>query len=130
MTLTRIAGDSARLRSRVSRIEISAAAGGMETISARAFVARPLDILLRSMDQRTAARMMRHMSAWLEFDKSTDGEIRLEVVADPRDPAQAETLVKALRGDFEEFFKPAGLPRLSDSAKQKAELSPEWNLPD
>ena len=110
MTLYRIADDQVRFRFRIDHVVIyNRGAGIYQTIPAIAFATDAHNILLRYFQKQIANQLDRYTSLWLTYGRSSsDGaKVLMEFVLDPRDPAQAEALARAARGDFAELVRMA-----------------------
>lgn len=108
MTLYRIADDKIRFRFRIDHVVVHSASLGLtETYPGVLYAASARNILLRFTEKEIANQLARYTSAWMMFGRSSaDGKmILMEFVVDPRDPAQAEALARAIRGDFEELVR-------------------------
>jgi hypothetical protein len=108
MTLYRIADDKTRFRFRIDHVVVHSKSLGLtEIYPGVLYAANATNILLKFVENAAANQLGRYTSAWLTFGRAnSDGKkILMEFVVDPRDPAQAEALAKAMRGDFEELVK-------------------------
>ncbi|HEX4048199.1 MAG TPA: hypothetical protein VH309_10215 [Elusimicrobiota bacterium] len=108
MTLYRIADDKVRFRFRIDHVVVwSRGLGVTYTYPGVVYAADSTNILLKVLQQQAADEIGHYTSAWLNLGQaSSDGKkILMEFVVDPRDPAQAEALAKAMRGDFDELVK-------------------------
>jgi hypothetical protein len=108
MTLYRIADDKIRFRFRIDHVVVySGSLGVAFTYPGVVYAVNATSILKKAAENQIADQISHYTSAWLTFGRaSSDGKkILMEFVVDPRDPAQAEALAKAVRGDFEELIK-------------------------
>lgn len=108
MTLYRIADDKTRFRFRIDHVIVHSKSLGLtETYPGVFYAANATNILLKFVEREAASSLSHYTSAWLNLGQtSSDGkEILMEFVVDPRDPAQAEALAQAVRGDFRELVK-------------------------
>ncbi len=128
LTLYRLSDSQLRFRFRVDRVEIrTKGASIVQTIPAVEFASLGANILAKLIDHELAKQMHRYTVASLGFSnsKSQGKRVVLEYVVDPRDPAQAEAVAKALHGDFEALVKMAwhlGTQQATDASTEAAYL--------
>jgi hypothetical protein len=110
MTLYRIADDKLRFRFRIDHVVVHSASLNLtETFPAVAFAVNAQNILLKFAEKQVANQVAHYSSMMLSYGRSSsDGaKIVMEFVVDPRDPAQAEAMAKAVKGDIVELIKMA-----------------------
>jgi hypothetical protein len=112
MTLYRIADDKVRFRFRIDHVIVNTGTGGVnELIPVLTFAANPHAALARLLTNAILGQIngefQQYSTGWLTFAKgSSEGAGALiEFVVDPRDPAQAEALARAMRGDIYSLIK-------------------------
>lgn len=108
MTLYRIAPDKLRFRFRIDHVvAYSRTLGITETYPPLAFAIGAQNILTKFVEGQIAGQLNQYLSAWLTFGKTdSDGKkVLMEFVIDPRDPEQAESMAKVVRGDMAELVK-------------------------
>jgi hypothetical protein len=112
MTLYRIADDKVRFRFRIDHVVVNTGTGGVnEIIPVLTFAANPHAALARLVVNAALGAINnefeQYSTGWLTYAKGgSDGAGALiEFVVDPRDPAQAEALSKAMKGDIYSLIK-------------------------
>lgn len=108
MTLYRIADDKLRFRFRIDHVVVySKSLGITEVYPPIAFAIGAQNILTKFVEREFARQLQQYTQAWMSFGhSSSDGKkFLMEFVIDPRDPAQAESLAKVVRGDMRELVK-------------------------
>ncbi|MDE2509508.1 MAG: hypothetical protein KGL74_00165 [Elusimicrobia bacterium] len=112
MTLYRIADDKVRFRFRIDHVIVNTGSGGInEIIPAIEFAANPhaalARVLVNAALHEINGQFEQYSTGWLTYAKGgSDGAGALiEFVLDPRDPAQAEALAKAMKGDIYSLIK-------------------------
>lgn len=103
MTLWRLNPKQARFRFRIDYVDVrSRNLGGVVTIPAVEFASSGGNAALNLIDKEIAKQLRRYTSAYLNFGtaKSNGKRLVLEFMIDPTDPAQAEAMAQALRGNF------------------------------
>ena len=110
VTVMRLAEDKVRFRFRIDYATVrSQALGAGRGLSAAEFLQGWQGALGRYIDNRTARDLAEILALNFGLSKAvSDGKrMILEHVIDPRDPAQAEALALALRGDFRRLLTAA-----------------------
>ncbi|MDE2141778.1 MAG: hypothetical protein KGJ84_05140 [Elusimicrobia bacterium] len=110
MTLYRIADDKLRFRFRIDHVVVHSESLNLtETFPAVAYAGNASNILMKFVDKEVANQVARYSSLMLGYGRSSsDGaRIVMEFVVDPRDPAQAEAMAKAVKGDIMALVKMA-----------------------
>lgn len=108
LTLYRMSESQLRFRFRVDRVEVRTRGGQLlDTIPAVQFASLGTNILAKLVSRELASALNRYTVASLGLSKarSRGKRVMLEYVVDPRDPAQAEAVARALHGDFESLAK-------------------------
>lgn len=103
MTLWRLNPKQARFRFRIDYVEVrSRSLGGVVTIPAAEFASSGGNAAMNLIDREIAKQLRRYTSAYMSFGaaKSNGKRLVLEFMIDPTDPAQAEAMAQALRGNF------------------------------
>jgi len=103
MTLWRLNPKQARFRFRVDYVDVrSKSLGVVTTIPAVEFASSGGNAALKFIDKELARQFRRYTSAYLSFAqaKSNGRRLVLEFMIDPTDPAQAEAMARALKGNF------------------------------
>ncbi|MBI3548094.1 MAG: hypothetical protein HY078_03475 [Elusimicrobia bacterium] len=120
MTLWRRSEKSARFRLRIDLVEVRGASlGAQVSMTPLAFASLGENALARLADRAAASQLAKYAAASLGAGSSTsDGhKLVLEHVLDPTDPAQAEALAEALRGNL---LKLANLARLATTHPEES----------
>lgn len=110
MTLWRLNPKQARFRFRVDYVDVrSRSLGGVVTIPAVEFASSGGNAALNLLDKEIAKQLRRYTSAYFSYGraKSNGRRLVLEFLIDPTDPAQAEAMAKALRGNFTSLLEMA-----------------------
>lgn len=108
MTIYRLKDDTTRVRFRIDYVTVrSRALGVHKVIPAVEFASAGANILAELVDKEIAKQLRRYTSASLGISRAkSDGKrLLLEYTADPRDPAQAEALAEALKGNFRQLLR-------------------------
>lgn len=104
MTLWRLSEHQARFRFRLDYVQIySKSLGVSMTLDPIEFSTQGGNILSRFLKKQVARQLHRYTSAFLGLGSAeSDGRrLVLEYVIDPTDPAQAQAMAEALRGNFQ-----------------------------
>lgn len=103
MTLWRLNPKQARFRFRVDYVDVrSKSLGVVTTIPAVEFASTGGNAALKFIDKELSRQFRKYTSAYLSLSqaKSNGRRLVLEFVIDPTDPAQAEAMARALKGNF------------------------------
>lgn len=103
MTLWRISEKQARFRFRLDYVQVySKSAGVSLTVEPIDFATNGGNILSRLLKKEIAKQLHRYSSAYIGLNgaKSDGRRLVLEYVIDPTDPAAADAMAEAIRGNF------------------------------
>lgn len=103
MTLWRLSEKKARFRFRIDYVDVrSRSLGAVVTVPAVEFASTGGNAALKLVDREVARQLRRYTAAYLSLGdaKSNGKRLVLEYVIDPTDPAQAEAMADALKGNF------------------------------
>ena len=107
MTLYRLAPDKVRFKFRVDHVTVwSRSAGINVTMPALEFAQTSSKLLVRFAQRQFASQLEQYTSLWFNVSGSTGKgkRVLVEFIANPQDPAQAEAMAQAMRGDFKELI--------------------------
>ncbi len=103
MTLWRLSPKQARFRFRIDYVDVrSRNLGAVVTIPAVEFASTAGNAVMRLLDKEIDRELRKYTQVFLSAgaSKSNGKRLVLEFIIDPTDPAQAERMASALRGNF------------------------------
>ena len=122
MTLWRLNEKQTRFRFRIDYVDVrSGSLGVVATIPAAEFATNGGNIVMKFIDKSIARELNRYTAAYLSLGraKSNGKRLVLEFIIDPTDPAQAEAMAEALKGNFHTLLELA--KRMATSLTSNAE---------
>ncbi len=107
LTLYRLAEDKLRFRFRIDEAEVTTDGGTVVARVPALQIAQADGILARFLSKQVARQFTRYVDAYISYFRSEGHgqRIILELILDPRDMGQMESLSQVVRGDLRELIK-------------------------